>query len=115
MPEPHSILEILDRGKPYLPWQGARGEMALSVGKAVYLYEKGVDGIIDISPFTCMNGIVSESIYPRLSRDHDGIPIRIFYFDGTSVDLENELAVFMELVTSYNRRKKRRRIPGRAA
>ena len=62
-----------------------------------------------------MNGIVSESVYPRLSRDHDGIPIRIFYFDGTSVDLENELAVFMELVTSYNRRKKRRRTPGRAA
>jgi len=115
MSEPHSVMEILERGKPYLPWQGARGEMALSVGKAVYLYEKGVDGIIDISPFTCMNGIVSESVYPRLSKDHDGIPIRVFYFDGTSVDLENELAVFMELVTSYNRRKKRRRTPGRAA
>jgi predicted nucleotide-binding protein (sugar kinase/HSP70/actin superfamily) len=115
MPEPHNIRVILDKGEPYLPWQGALGEMALSVGKAVYLYENGADGIIDISPFTCMNGIVSESIYPRLSRDHDGIPIRSFYFDGTNVDLENELAVFMELVTSYHRKKTKRRAGEKAA
>ena len=37
--------------------------MTLSVGKAIYLYNKGADGIIDISPFTCMNGIVSRKRY----------------------------------------------------
>ncbi len=115
MPEPRDIRTILDMGLPWLPWHGALGEMALSVGKAVYLYENGADGIIDISPFTCMNGIVSESIYPRLSRDHEGIPIRTFYFDGTSVDLENELAIFMELVTGYHRKKTKRRAAGKAA
>jgi len=44
------------------------------------MYSQGVDGIVDISPFTCMNGIVTEAIYPVVSRDHDGIPIRVFYF-----------------------------------
>ena len=48
----------------------------------VYLAKKGADGVIDISPFTCMNGIVCEAIYPKLSRDLGGIPIRNFYFDG---------------------------------
>ena len=83
--------------------------MALSVGKAVYLHHQGADGIIDISPFTCMNGIVSEAIYPRLGADLGGIPIRNFYFDGTQTDLENDLGIFMELVRNYHRKKSRRR------
>ncbi len=107
--EPSRIREVLDLADPYLPWLGALGEMVLSVGKSIYLYEHGVDGIIDISPFTCMNGIISEAIYPRISRDHDDIPIRNFYFDSNRTDLENDLGIFMELVTSYNRRKKRKR------
>ena len=115
MKEPGKIREILDLAKPYLPWHGALGEMVLSVGKSIYLYENGVDGIIDISPFTCMNGIVSESVYPRVSRDHDDIPIRPFYFDANRMDLENDLGIFMELVSSYNRRKKRKRRGIRAA
>ena len=71
--------------------------MVLSTGRAVYLYDKGADGIIDISPFTCMNGIVTEAVYPRVSRDHDDIPIRVFYFDGTQSDLERDVGIFLEL------------------
>jgi predicted nucleotide-binding protein (sugar kinase/HSP70/actin superfamily) len=107
--EPHGIMEVLERSYRYLPYEGALGEMVLSVGKARYLYEKGVDGIIDISPFTCMNGIICESIYPKLSRDCEGIPIRTFYFDGSQTDLENDLGIFMELVANYNRRKTKQR------
>ena len=62
------IEEILELAWPYLPTGGALGEMVLSVGKAAYLAKHGADGIIDISPFTCMNGIVSEAIYPKLSQ-----------------------------------------------
>ena len=113
--EPHSVREILEKSKPYLPYHGSLGEMVLSVGKAIYLYEKGADGIIDISPFTCMNGIVTEAIYPKLSSEHDGIPIRTFYFDGTQVDLENDLGIFIELARNYNRRKKRKRLKRKAA
>jgi predicted nucleotide-binding protein (sugar kinase/HSP70/actin superfamily) len=107
--EPHRIMEVLERSYKYLPYTGSLGEMVLSVGKAVYMYEKGVDGIIDISPFTCMNGIVCESIYPKMSRDCEGIPVRTFYFDGSQTDLENDLGIFMELVHNYNRRKTKHR------
>ncbi len=102
--EEPDIYEVLECARPYLPREGAFGEMVLNVGKAVWLARKGAAGIIDISPFTCMNGIVCEAIYPRVSRDHGGIPIRNFYFDGTQSDLDRDLGVYMELARSYQAR-----------
>ena len=110
--EPHSVREVLELSKPYLPYTGALGEMVLSTGKSIYMYEKGADGIIDISPFSCMNGIVTQAIYPVMQRDLDGLPIRVFYFDGTQADLERDVGIFIELARTYQRRKKRpRRYP----
>ena len=99
------IEQVLKLAEPYLPASGVMGEMVLSVGKAAYLAQKGADGIIDISPFTCMNGIVSEAIYPKLSKDFGGIPIRNFYFDGTQSDLDRDLGIYMELAHSYREKK----------
>jgi len=107
--EEPDINEVLEYARPYLPQHGAMGEMVLNVGKVVYLAKKGADGIIDISPFTCMNGIVCEAVYPRLSRDLGGIPIRNFYFDGNQSDLDRDLGVYLELARSYQRRKKHHR------
>jgi predicted nucleotide-binding protein (sugar kinase/HSP70/actin superfamily) len=103
--EEPDIYEVLECARPYLPREGAFGEMVLNVGKVVYLARKGAAGIIDISPFTCMNGIVCEAIYPRLSRDLGGIPIRNFYFDGTQSDLDRDLGVYMELARSYQKKR----------
>jgi predicted nucleotide-binding protein (sugar kinase/HSP70/actin superfamily) len=103
--EEPDIYEILEAARPYLPREGAFGEMVLNVGKAVCLAKKGAAGIIDISPFTCMNGIVCEAIYPRISRDYGGIPIRNFYFDGTQSDLDRDLGVYMELARSYQKKR----------
>ncbi len=107
--EEPDVREVLELARPYLPPEGSLGEMVLNVGKAVYLAKKGCDGIIDISPFTCMNGIVCEAIYPKLSRDLGGIPIRTFYFDGTQADLERDLGVYLELARTYQRKKKTKR------
>jgi predicted nucleotide-binding protein (sugar kinase/HSP70/actin superfamily) len=108
--EEPSTQEVLEAARPYLPQDGALGEMVLNIGKAICLARKGVDGIIDISPFTCMNGIVCEAIYPRVSRDLGGMPIRTFYFDGTQSDLDRDLGVYMELARTYMRRKKHPRV-----
>jgi len=104
--EEHSVRAVLDRAWEYLPYDGALGEMVISTGTSIYLQGKGVDGIIDISPFTCMNGIVTEAIYPAVSRDLDGLPIRTFYFDGTQSDMERDIGIFLELARTYQRRKK---------
>jgi len=110
--EPHHVRDVLEMSKPYLPYSGALGEMVLSSGKSIYMFEKGADGIIDISPFTCMNGIVTEAVYPSLSHDLDDMPIRVFYFDGTQGDLERDVGIFIELARTYQRRKQKvRRFP----
>jgi predicted nucleotide-binding protein (sugar kinase/HSP70/actin superfamily) len=103
--EPH-VTELLELSHPYLPQSGAMGEMVLSTGGAIYLYGKGADGVVDISPFTCMNGIITEAIYPKVSREHDHMPIRVFYFDGTQGDLDRDVGIFLELASTYQRRKK---------
>ena len=105
--------ELIELGRPYLPNYGAEGEMVMSIGKAAYLARHGADGVVDISPFTCMNGIVSEAIYPRLSRDLGGIPIRNFYFDGTQSDLDRDVGIYLELARSYREKKAHR--PARPA
>ncbi len=103
--EPHDVEDVLDYATPYLPPPGCSGEMVLNAGKAVYFARKGVDGVIDISPFTCMNGIICEAVYPRISRDNAGLPIRNFYFDGTQSDLERDIGIYLELARNYRRHK----------
>jgi predicted nucleotide-binding protein (sugar kinase/HSP70/actin superfamily) len=108
--EPKNTRKMLEPAMKYLPYTGALGEMVLNVGGAIYLHGKGADGILDISPFSCMNGIVCEAIYPSVSLDHDNIPIRNFYFDGTSSDYDRDVEIFMELVSTYNRKKTIKRL-----
>ena len=76
--------------------------MTLNSGNSIAFSHAGCSGVVDISPFTCMNGIVTEVIYPHISRDHADIPIRIFYFDGVPFDLDGDLEIFMEQVKSYH-------------
>ena len=104
------IGDVLEYSEPYLPHTGALGEMTLSVGKAIFHYHQGCDGVVDISPFTCMNGIVTEAVYPKVSTDHDHMPIRNFFFDGTQTDLDRDVAIFVELARAYQARKKTTRI-----
>ncbi|MBT3341428.1 MAG: hypothetical protein HN404_00400, partial [Gemmatimonadetes bacterium] len=98
--------DLADPAATYLPYQGAQGEMVLSVGGIIHMHGKGADGAIDISPFSCMNGIICEAVYPRVSRDLDNLPIRVFYFDGTDRDHDRDVEIFLELANTYRRRKK---------
>ncbi len=105
--EPGDVTEILSLAQPYLPQEGALGEMTLSVGKTAYYSRKGASGVIDLSPFSCMNGIISEAVYYRLSADLGGFPVKIFYFDETHRDISLELEIFMDMAGKYSNGKRR--------
>ena len=108
--EPTNVLEqLIKPAWPYLPGDSSLGEMVLTVGKSIYLQGKGADGMIDISPFSCMNGIVTEAVLPAVSADHERIPIRSFYFDSSSSNMQRDLDIFMELAGAYNKRKSAKR------
>ena len=104
------IREVSEAAWPYLPADGALGEMVLSVGKAIYVYKKGADGVIDIAPFTCMNGVVSEAVYPAVSAAHDDMPIRTFFFDKANTHLDRDLEIFLDLARAYQKRKRYPRV-----
>jgi len=108
--EEPEIEEVLELARPYLPFPGAEGEMVANLGRSAYLALHGADGMVDISPFACMNAVVSEAIYPKLSRDYDGIPIRNFYFDGQQSDLDRDIGIYLELARSYGQKKRYQRL-----
>ena len=108
--EAESTAALVEPATPYLPYWGAQGEMVLSVGGVIYLHGKGADGMVDISPFSCMNGIICEAVYPRVGRDFNNMPVRIFYFDGTEGDHDRDVEIFLELANTYKRRKKVQRV-----
>ena len=83
--------------------------MVVNVGKVVHRARKGVDGIIDISPFTCMNGVICEAVYPTVSKDYEDLPIRTLYFDGVNMNIDRDLEIFLDLARSYQRRKSQAR------
>ncbi len=105
--EEESVEKLLEYSRPYLPHEKAMGEMTLNTGKVIAFQKAACDGVIDASPFTCMNGIVTEAVYPHVSRDFGGMPVRIFYFDGVPIDLDSGLEIFMELARGYRRKQGR--------
>jgi predicted nucleotide-binding protein (sugar kinase/HSP70/actin superfamily) len=107
--EEPEIEEIFRNTRPYLPPQCVSGESVLNVGEIIYYYDKGADGAIDISPFTCMHGGIGEEIYHDVTDDHDRIPIRSFTCEETRSDLDDSIGIFMNLARTYQRRKKKTR------
>lgn len=96
------VSELLTYSLPYLPWYGSLGEMTLSIAGAVHFKKKGCSGVVDISSFGCMNEIVAEAVFPKVSKDLGNFPIKVFYFDGTSSNLDRDVGIFLELARNYS-------------
>ncbi len=65
--------------KPYL-MRDIGGDSLECVSDVVYAQERGADGIIHLSPFTCMPEIMSQNIFPAMREDCD-IPILALIMD----------------------------------
>ncbi|MBQ9245207.1 CoA protein activase [bacterium] len=65
--------------KPYL-MRDIGGDALESVSDVAFANEKGTDGIIHVSPFTCMPEIMSQNIFPTM-RENCEIPILTLILD----------------------------------
>jgi len=93
--------------KPYL-LRDIGGDAIESVSDVAYATSKGSDGIIHISPFTCMPEIMSQNIFPKMRQD-GSIPILALVLDeqtGTA-GFVTRLEAFVDLM----RRRKRQSAP----
>jgi len=73
------------------------------VGQAVIQAQKGIDGIVELLPFTCLPEITIMNILPRISRDLK-VPIIPFILDEQSgqAGMRTRLEAFVDLL--YRRR-----------
>ncbi len=100
-----SHLERAERmAKPYL-MRDIGGDALECVSDVAYADKKGKDGIIHISPFTCMPEIMSQNIFPKMREEHD-IPILSLVMDEQTgkAGYITRLEAFVDLM----RRKKRK-------
>ncbi|MGQ9687965.1 MAG: acyl-CoA dehydratase activase [Desulfobaccales bacterium] len=58
------------------------GEAILSIGKSRDFVRKGVSGLVNIMPFTCMPGTVVNALFSRFREEHDNIPFLNLAYDG---------------------------------
>jgi len=100
-------LERAERmAKPYLT-RDIGGDSLECISDVAYADERGIDGIIHISPFTCMPEIMSQNIFPSMREDCK-IPILALIMDEQTgrAGYVTRLEAFVDLM----RRKKRKMI-----
>lgn len=92
--------------KPYL-MRDIGGDALECISDVVFAHEKGKDGIIHISPFTCMPEIMSQNIFPSMRNEHD-IPLLALIMDEQTgkAGYVTRLEAFVDLM----RRKKRAKL-----
>lgn len=98
-------LQRADRlAKPYL-MRDIGGDSLECVSDVAYADERGIDGIIHISPFTCMPEIMSQNIFPAM-RENCDIPILPLIMDEQTgkAGYLTRLEAFVDLM----RRRKRK-------
>ena len=90
--------------KPYL-MRDIGGDALECISDVMYAQEKGTDGLIHVSPFTCMPEIMSQNIFPKM-RENVNIPILSLIMDEQTgkAGYITRLEAFVDLM----RRKKRR-------
>lgn len=99
-------LQRADRlAKPYL-MRDIGGDALECVSDVAYANERGIDGIIHLSPFTCMPEIMSQNIFPAMREDCE-IPILPLILDEQTgkAGYITRIEAFVDLM----RRRKRKR------
>ncbi len=93
-----SLTLYKELAKPYLNhFVGGHGRE--TIGGTVDFFKEGFDGVIQVSPLTCMPEIVAQSILPTVSEAY-GLPVMTIYFDEQSGEagLLTRLEAFVDMI-----------------
>jgi len=101
-----TISQTLELARGYLD-PSFEGEAILSIGKSRDFIRKGVSGLVNIMPFTCMPGTVVNSLFRRFQEEHDHIPFLNLAYDGQEqTHTRTRLEAFMYQVRQYKERRR---------
>ncbi len=75
------------------------GEGQITVGNVVLAHEEGLDGAIQVIPFTCMPEIVAETILKKVSEDLNFPTLTLIYDEQTGEEgLNTRIEAFIDLL-----------------
>jgi len=107
------IKETLRKASPYLH-DSFEGEAILSIGKSIDFIEKGVSGVINVMPFTCMPGTIVSALLKAVKKDYDNIPILNMPFDGQQqTNTQTRLEAFIYQAKQFKKIMSDREFEGR--
>jgi predicted nucleotide-binding protein (sugar kinase/HSP70/actin superfamily) len=96
-----SIDQTLRAAGPYIH-HSFEGEAVLSVGKAIDYINRGVSGIVNVMPFTCMPGTIASAVLKRVQEEHGNIPLLNIAYEGQGDSQTlTRLEAFMHQAKSY--------------
>ncbi len=96
-----SIEKTLRAARPYIH-HSFEGEAVLSVGKAIDYINRGVSGIVNVMPFTCMPGTIATAVLKRVREDYNNIPLLNIAYEGQGdTQTITRLEAFMHQAKAY--------------
>jgi len=96
-----AVKDMLNACGPYVH-RHYDGDPALNLGTSAILADKGISGIANILPFTCMPGTLVASVSDQLRKDKGGIPYVNIAYDGQEdASIELRLQAFMHQARQY--------------
>lgn len=93
--------EMLDLADHYVH-RDYDGDPVMALGTAAALAHRGISGVCNVLPFTCMPGTLICSVSDVFRKDHSNIPWVDFAYDGQDdASIDTRLQAFMYQVGEY--------------
>ncbi len=106
-----AVKDMLNACGPYVH-RHYDGDPALNLGTSAILADKGISGIANILPFTCMPGTLVASVSDQLRKDKGNIPYVSIAYDGQEdASIELRLQAFMHQAYQYAEDKNLMEVP----
>lgn len=102
--EEPSTRSVLDMAEEYVS-RTFFGEAIMSMGKAVDFYNKGLCGIVNTIPFTCLPGTIAAALLKRFKEEHNDIPVLNVAYDGLGqTNSDTRLEAFVHQAKQFEKR-----------
>ena len=87
--------DLMKLSEPYLT-RHLRGEATLSIARAEEYAKHGFQGVVNLTPFHCMPGTISNTLLVRFAKKYPRVPVLKMVYDGTEQSGERaRLEAFM--------------------
>lgn len=103
-PHEPQVTEVLDNCRPYFhPLLGS--DAPLSIGKSIDFVHRGLCGVINVMPFTCMPSLTVSGLAPAIRAEHNRFPwLDVIYDAQGGTNIHTRLEAFMHQARQFGAR-----------